>query len=453
MAQQNSLKQVLQISALQHAGISISVRDHKGQIILEHNPQLNLIPASTVKTLTAMMALEFLADTFRYNTDILLQGNVDDSGTLEGALLIAADGDPSFCSKEFELSINDFCQSIYKELKKNNINCIEHLSFYSSHPDRPAINDTWLWQDVANYYAGGVQDFNILDNSYSLCFDTKNPIGTKPKMIHIKPTIPQLSISNELRIASQGTGDQSYIYYTSNGQRVIRGTLPKGSTSYCVQGSIPDPKLFFAQYLSDYLSQRDISLINHYNEIKQIPPTARRIHSIPSPFLQDLLQLCLEKSINLFAEGIMTSLMNQLHLNTPQDVLDRFIGLLSLKNDGIILYDGSGLSPRNAISAGTFTEILYKIQEKKWFDHFVNTLAEAGKEGTLKHWMKNNTTNKKIYAKSGSMSGVICYTGYVFEQNKPSYSFALLFNDFDMSNQKMRKLVEQFFEDLLKELH
>ncbi|HEX6141620.1 MAG TPA: D-alanyl-D-alanine carboxypeptidase [Geminicoccaceae bacterium] len=65
-----------------------------GQPLAELNPDLPLIPASTAKLATALVALDVLGPDHRYRTDVLTTGPVRD-GTLEGDLVLRGGGDPS----------------------------------------------------------------------------------------------------------------------------------------------------------------------------------------------------------------------------------------------------------------------------------------------------------------------------------------------------------------------
>ena len=46
---------------------------------------------------------------------------------------------------------------------------------------------------------------------------------------------------------------------------------------------------------------------------------------------------------------------------------------------------------------------------------FFNSLPKAGEEGTLQYFMNKTKYAGKIRAKSGSISGVQCYAGYLMD--------------------------------------
>ncbi|MEZ4272022.1 MAG: D-alanyl-D-alanine carboxypeptidase [Myxococcota bacterium] len=65
-----------------------------GEVIYRRNHNKLLVPASTLKLLTTIAALEKLGDETRFVTDLGSSGGVRD-GTLEGNLVIRGGGDPT----------------------------------------------------------------------------------------------------------------------------------------------------------------------------------------------------------------------------------------------------------------------------------------------------------------------------------------------------------------------
>ena len=65
-----------------------------GQVLAELNPDLPLIPASTVKLATAVAALDLLGPEHRFRTELLADGVIE-NGVLHGDLILRGGGDPS----------------------------------------------------------------------------------------------------------------------------------------------------------------------------------------------------------------------------------------------------------------------------------------------------------------------------------------------------------------------
>ena len=92
----------------------------------------------------------------------------------------------------------------------------------------------------------------------------------------------------------------------------------------------------------------------------------------------------------------------------------------------LFLKDGSGLSPQNAFSARTLNDILiYMYTKSPHKDAFIASLPRAGKEGTVAGFMAKTPLEGKVWMKSGSISGVQCYSGYILDGNK-QYAFTIM---------------------------
>ena len=88
-------------TGLANASIGITVSDSRtNEKLIESKPQLSLVPASILKTITTATALEVFGPDFRFQTTLSHSGKVR-SDTLFGDLQIMGGGDPTLGSKYF----------------------------------------------------------------------------------------------------------------------------------------------------------------------------------------------------------------------------------------------------------------------------------------------------------------------------------------------------------------
>ena len=71
----------------------------------------------------------------------------------------------------------------------------------------------------------------------------------------------------------------------------------------------------------------------------------------------------------------------------------------------------------------------------------------AGKDGTVASFLKNTPLDGKAYIKSGSMSGIQSYAGYV-EKDGKDYAFALVVNHWNGSRAELRTYMEKLLIDV-----
>jgi D-alanyl-D-alanine carboxypeptidase/D-alanyl-D-alanine-endopeptidase (penicillin-binding protein 4) len=111
--------------------------------------------------------------------------------------------------------------------------------------------------------------------------------------------------------------------------------------------------------------------------------------------------------------------------------------------------DYSGLSPFNAISAQAMVEILQHIHQNQiiW-PAFLQSLAIAGQTGTLRSFLKSTKAEGRVFAKSGLISGVRSYAGYMVSESGKWYAFDIMTHNSACGAQQVRKKLEQLLETL-----
>ncbi|MCK9422705.1 MAG: D-alanyl-D-alanine carboxypeptidase [Bacteroidales bacterium] len=109
---------------------------------------------------------------------------------------------------------------------------------------------------------------------------------------------------------------------------------------------------------------------------------------------------------------------------------------------GMFFYDGNGLSRRNAISPKQLVDALYAIRTSPSFHYFYESLPLAGLTGTLHKAMKGTAAEGRIHAKTGTISKVKSFAGYISTLSGRRLVFSLLVNDFDCRPKLMKKKLE-----------
>ena len=83
------------VPSLDHVIMGIYVVDSKtGQVMMDKNSKLSLVPASCMKLVTTGAALQILGADTRFETWLEYDGEIDCDKTLKGNLYIRGGGDP-----------------------------------------------------------------------------------------------------------------------------------------------------------------------------------------------------------------------------------------------------------------------------------------------------------------------------------------------------------------------
>lgn len=438
-----------------NAFISACVQEvYSGLKVLDYNADKVLIPASSLKVITTLSALDILGEDYYYETKVAYSGEIDKNGTLQGDLYVMGSGDPTLGSNKvkgavpFKALMNDIATSV----KDVGIYCIAgdvvgDESVFNSYP----INPTWQWNDLGNYYAAGAWGLNILDNEYKIYYGQQMKEGRIPKLISYSPYIPGLELQNEVRTGKKGSGDNAYIFGGPyNYTKRIVGTIPPGKKQFVIKGSIPDPPLFMAYSLFNTLSAKGVQAANYRTTFKKEKGYSKRkaIYQVKSPPLSLIIQKTNFESNNLYCEAILKTIgSNEMDLGSGAAGINSIRKILRRKGvslDGMQIEDGSGLSARNKVSSKFITDFLGSIANEISVKTATSYLPMGGYQGTVKGFFKNSKAKGNIWAKSGSMNGVLSYSGYVKSKSGKWLSFSIISNGHSAKNSKVRPYMEQF---------
>lgn len=437
---ETGIQKFLSSPGLKHASVGICVKDLSGKQIAAHNAEKSYTPASILKVVTTATALEVLGEDYKYRT-MLAKDN--DEGN---RLLIHGYGDPTLGTEFLENTPNAFLSQWASQIKQNfgsekelNITVIDDYFGYEG------ISERWIYQDIGNYYASGTYGISIYDNTYNLYFNTMRH-DTCPIIVKTDPEM-NLTFRNTLQMNSTGQ-DNGYIHGEPlSNNRLLTGNIPAGRTSFSIKGDIPNPGLYLGKALASQLGNIGYSIgkvettYDKYN--KEMYNKERKIinekvfythYSFP---LKDIIKDTNVRSNNHYAEHLIRTVGRTKNADIYSSALDEGIEKTNelwksrgLDTDALFMYDGSGLSPANAVSPAFMCDLLVYMQVKsKKANTFLESLPTAGKDGTVGNRLKGTRLANKIFMKSGSINGVQCFAGYYIDGEK-KYAFAIMVNKF-----------------------
>lgn len=461
-----SMMKIVTDPVMKHASVSMTVMEvETGRIIASHQPELSIPPASSMKVITTATALVILGENHTFKTELQYDGSIS-NGILQGNIYIKGFGDPTLGAELPKGNIG------YKELILQFVSAIKALGIKKvegriigdgSYFNTEGTPDSWQWNDIGNYYGAGVSGLNINANTYELRFRQNASLGKAPKVEGTIPRLYNTLFINEVTSASKGSGDNCYIYGAPyQNTRFLRGTIPVGTGVFKVKGSLPDPAFTAAALLLEAMEKQGIktskqatSQFEFLQNGGRVSKERKTIHTHRSKPLFDIAKVTNEESINLYSEAMLKAIgKKQKNKGTTKDGVEALMEFWEARGvdmDGFYMEDGCGLSTRNGITSKQFATILRKIKvdESLGFD-FKNTLAVAGKTGTLKYMFKNTPSSGKIYGKTGSMNRIRSYTGYAVSKSGQLLSFSIIINNYHCSSSVARKKLEQWMRSLLE---
>jgi len=432
-----------------------------GKVISEFNSEKSMVTASVMKAVTTATALGILGPDFRFETYLEYDGEIEADGTLTGNLYIRGTGDPTLGSDRFEgyPDVEDIFRIWAEAIQQEGITRIEgKVMADASIFDSQLTPGNWSWEDMGNYYGAGVAGLNIHENLYRLDFKPGQTTGSRTEIIRTVPFMDQLSFINEVTTGAVGTGDNAYIFgspYTSI--RFIRGTIPGGKNVFSIKGSLSDPVLFIARRLYETIRKCDIPVLKGYGTLLDEQEingyTERNIILIhQSPYLSEIVKETNLESINLYAEALLKRIAAERRrpgsTHDGLKMVEEYWERMQVDTRGMLLRDGSGLSSNNVLSPLQIATILQKAYHTAYGDALWESLPVAGKSGSLKNMLRGTRAEGRLRAKSGYISAVRSYAGYVETSGNRLVAFAMLANNFTCSAGQMRRKFERLMVEM-----
>ena len=473
------IEQLKSDTDLAHATWSVCVKDiKKDSLIAEHNSNATLVPASTMKIITTASALAILGNMYKYETYLEYDGKLDSAkGILRGNLYIKGNGDPTLGSEAFKkksdtVPLTDLWAKIIAEkgIKKIDGAIMADATAFEDE----IVPYSWIWGDMGNYYGAGACGLNFADNKFTLYFKSGIKKGDSTFITKISPDIPGMKIFNQA--ITKGYSDNAYIYGAPYSLvRYVKGTIPANKKDYEVDGSAPDPPLHCAQALDSSLrksgiliSKKPTTIRNYLPPADEFTTTADSAASPPSPLLEErgargvrrriyihtshtLEKIVYETNLqsnNLFAEALLKTIaLKKTKFGEDQTGIDIIYNYWKQKGvdlKGFYMADGCGLSRFNAVSTKQQVDILSAIKKDSvLFKKFYDCLPIAGKSGSLGKLCKGTVAENNLRAKSGYMTRVRSYAGYVTNKKGTLLAFSIIVNNYDCTPAQMKEKLEK----------
>jgi serine-type D-Ala-D-Ala carboxypeptidase/endopeptidase (penicillin-binding protein 4) len=191
-----------------------------------------------------------------------------------------------------------------------------------------------------------------------------------------------------------------------------------------------NPPAFAAARLDDALEARGIAVKGKPGAGKA-PAGLDVLASVDSPPMGRIIRLMNEPSDNFFAEMLAKDVAMQVNgRGTTSAGAALIAGFARRLGSGAQLVDGSGLSRGNRASPYRVVRLLramYK-REQVQSDAYIDSLAIAGSEGTLKDRMRHGPAHRRCVGKTGTLSDVSALSGYCEITSGNTYAYSILMN-------------------------
>ena len=355
--------------------------------ITRHNDEELMAPASCMKLLTAVTAIDRLGQNYAFCDSLFIKGEVDANGTLHGDMILKMDDDPLFW--DFRQWAKAVQQRGIRRVEGSIIMNLARRDILKPHPtDKP-------WDIQYHKLPLMLKGEKYIKSIF------KSTLASRGIRIKEEPFIPNDPNLNE--------------YWTS-----VRENN-KGN-DFDLDGML-----------------RKMALENASNGAECIAATSNPILSVINPMLI--------YSSNMKAESVFYHLDNiysgmwQRHSQygkSPHEV-ERFLKEkmgIDTKSQGFVINDGSGLSPMNRLNANFIVRLLlWSYNNRPLRDILIQEALAVpgipGRKGSLKNRMATGFARGRIYCKTGTLvsTGSSSLAGFAQGRNGHWYAFAIMHRD------------------------
>lgn len=394
-----------------HVGISV-IELPSGKIVYERAANHLFIPASLMKIVTGICALQSLGEEFRFVTKVAYEGQVRDK-VLEGNLWVVGGGDPTLSLAEV--------QGWKERLAAEGIEAIQGKICLDLHLfEKAAASPYWNFEDIGNYYGAAASALTVNENYYEIAFQSGKELGEKATILSCNPSLPWLEIENEVVTGKEGSGDQVSVFGMEyNPKQYYRGTVPKSEQPLIVKAAIPDPAKFLGDQLTQQLKPtQGIEIVREERKVDLTP-----LFTLYSPSLQEIVKKMELQSNNCYAEHLLKAMGKGSSLSGRQKIT-AFLKELGFLSD---IRDGSGLARSNLLRPKDLTKLLATFPK-------------------MEEYLP--VKEKSLRAKTGSMSQVINLAGYLTLSNQKKLVFAIFCNNYPGARSEVQKEMAAFLEHL-----
>ncbi len=446
-------------------GIKI-VSLNSGNVVFEQNSEKYFMPASNMKNFTVAAALEKLTPDYRFVTSVFASSLPDAAGTIKGDLRIYGRGDVSISTAFFppvsptplpgSLSVRSepalgspspaatntdavYYQGIDKLVDKIIAAGVKQVdgsivgddSYFKGY----AIPEGWEWDDLQSYFGAEVSALPVNDNAVDLSV-TPGPVGYSCS-VKLAPYNPIYRIKNSCITTAAGSPRTLRVHKVL-GQNLleISGTLPIGNGGFKNSIAVTRPSELFAALVRQRLVERGVAVTGQY----RVPPAAVsainvtapsesvELAKIESPPLSLIAAKTMKPSQNMYTETLLWTLGEETRKRIlvapnapmPDSVslgkaeVKSFLTGIGIPEDGIVQYDGSGLSRHNLITPAAVVQLYtYMAKQSKFTQAWRDSLTIGGVDGTLANRFKGTLAEKNMRGKTGTIDQVSALSGYL----------------------------------------
>ena len=371
-------------------------------------------PASSIKLVTSMAALDLLGPYHKWTTSMMVAAPVVD-GSLRGDLYLRGEGDPFLT--------NERLAYLVLGLRRRGIDTVA---------GDVVIDDSAFdigRHDPSSFDGAGTKPYNAAPGASVVNF------GSTKVVIHVtdgevdaflEPPSTTFEFVNQLKVRKgKCTGNwrrriRERLSRRADGtaRLIISGTYPSGcgERSFFMLGQ-SDPAAHLAGAVTRIFSEMGGTVLGSWRKART-PRNAKTIVADESVTLAEVIRGMNKYSNNFMARNIFLSIGGNGHEGPISVVQSRsevtnWFAKMGIDTTGLHVDNGSGLSRNTRITPRQFGESMLDFSKRAYKHELIASMAVLGKDGTARRWNKKKRSEGNAHIKTGTLANARSTAGVI----------------------------------------
>ena len=370
-------------------------------------------PASAMKIVTVLTALDQLGPAYTWPTEVYALGRIR-GDTIDGDLGLKGHGDPYLVTEDL--------WKLVQGLRRRGVahiagDLVVDSSYFTVPDEDPGEFDN------RPYHAYNALPNATLVNFQATYFHFYASRNSNKVEIKLEPELPNLRIDNRLtavdgRCGGFQRGIAMTVPESATADRVIfEGRFPRACGHYVLARSVLTPE-GFAFGVFKWLWVQSGGTIDGGVRTGTIPDGRRPIliwHSRP---LGDVIRLVNKFSNNVMARNILLTVGAEKFdapgtVNKGVQAVNEYLAAHDISTAGFNMVNGAGLSRDTRVTPRTLEEVLSYAASIPYAAEFVSSLSIIGMDGTTQKRFRSRREAGHAHLKTGTIDHVSAIAGYV----------------------------------------
>ena len=424
------VEQALRARKVPGTSLSVYVREvGREEPLVSYNSAVPRNPASTMKVLTTIAALDRLGPAYAWRTRAYGTGPVR-AQVLEGDLVLVGGGDPFLTADRFWSFVSGLRQAGVQRVAGDVV--IDNTYFAPQGDDRAAFDNRPF------------NTYNVLPDALLVNFQTVTvsavpDVATDSVRASANPWPANLSIDNAVRLdpgpCRRGAGGiQLTMPDGALGNRIaLSGRYAAGCGQFMVSRAVmkaPD----YAYGVFRTLWQQSGGTIGGGMRLGTLPADATLLYTQESLTLAEIIRLVNKYSSNSMARAVYLTLAAEKYPGQPattaaaREAIDDFLAAHGIVIPDLTIENGSGLSRNERITAAGLADVLLAAWQGQYMPEFAASLPLSATDGTLKRRFRADGMQGRLRMKTGTLQDVAALAGYVSAASGRTFVTVVILN-------------------------